>query len=158
MTEASNEKKSFSDLREAIGVVVGDIMSPSYLMYLRKFASQFSSVYQPDPAKALDRIELELNKYGYSLLLDSDHGIEEGEGGDDYMIYVASTGDPIKNVYLQFDYEEVSGQQVSLRDDGGKLRYDVHITFEEIDIGEMDHILAGAIASSDNPDFHTEEE
>lgn len=146
---------TLEQLREAIGIVVGDIMPPSYLMYLRKFAQQFSSAYQPNPGKALDRIEVELNKFGYSLLLDADYGVEEGEGGDDYVIYVAATGEPVKNVYLQFDYEEVSGQQFHLRDDGAKLRYDVHITFETIDIEMMDDILAGDIASSESPEFDT---
>lgn len=113
---------------------VENLLPPGPLNHIKKFAKQLSNAFQPNVPAALEKIEVELNKFGYTLgEIDMDEPF--GSEGEESFVIVAKSSDEVQeNVYLTLKYKELSsGQQYQYRSDGSELRYDVRLVVNEVD-------------------------
>jgi hypothetical protein len=137
--------KTYNRLVEALGEVVENILSPSTMMYLRAWSKTINGSFQSTPKGLFQKIEDELNKHGYTLLLDDDFlsDIESsGELDDDFFIYGAASKEPQKNAFVTVKFTKSVAKQYDWRPDGGKLTLDATVKFEDIDVVDMETILS----------------
>jgi hypothetical protein len=93
-----------------VGIQQG--MDTYTLEHMDKFADQISNAFQPEMDRLLPRIELELNKFGYTLgQLDMDDIADAESDGDleDLLIFEKSSKKMVTNAYISLDWERLTG-------------------------------------------------
>lgn len=137
---------SFKDFKSTLtpvleGTIGVDAIGPRELENLQKFAQQISQAFQPSLPQLLERIELELNKYGYSLgELDMEMPFDEN-GEEDFLVVKYNDSAIANNVVMTLSWNRISGKQYDYRSDGSALINSVTLEFHEQDGDSMDSIF-----------------
>lgn len=151
-------KKSFFQFQEQfkiIDIVKGaeiGMAPPVAIRNLKIFAKQVSNALQSSPANLLARLEIELNKYGYSLgELDSDITFED-TGDEDFVLIAFPDGEEIKNVFISIKWSKTNSEIYQYSPN--ILSYNVKMTVNEIDPSDYDTLVnSGSIHVENDDDF-----
>jgi hypothetical protein len=117
------------------------VIGPLEIGELSKFASQISNSQQPTIPKVLNKIEAELNRFGYTLgEIDYVDPFEE-EGSEDYIILTFADGREVANAYLTLQWRRASEKTSMLNPDFNMNM--VELSVVEIDPSEYEELVYG---------------
>lgn len=131
------------DLQEQSGLIK-DMIGPTEIELFHRLASKISSAYHHDIKSVLTQIELDLNKFAYTMgELDLDGLEDEDTAEEDYLIFShADKNTRMRNGFITLNWEKLdSGQQMLLRVNGGSLNYRVNMTFNSTTPQELDDLV-----------------
>lgn len=134
------------------GLVSGK-MGEYELNHMEKFTKQISNAFQQSVPTLLNKIEAELNKFAYTLGSLDDVEDDEDSDEEDFVVFVKSTGELVKNMYIHIEWEKLaSGQSYAHRPDGAALKISAEVTIKRVSEEELDAILADAENSENEQD------
>ena len=139
--------KTFFQLREDTDFYAANdtILSPSTIRELKGFAKHISTSLQPSPRDVLDCLEIELNKYGYTLgPMDMDLEFED-DSSEDFVIIGTSSKETQKNAYITLSWEQTA--PIILDVIPKALHYKMKMIINEISPSEFEDMMDSAMNS-----------
>lgn len=134
--------KTLQELREsAVGEVV-NIASPACVRNLVNFARQSSGAFQPDLPDFLQRVDMEVMKFGYSLGKIETSDVQEDEGEAILFLETFATHEIVKNIVMVLKWCKLSSGQSFLWRSPAALKLEVTLKVMEVAPSEMDEIVA----------------
>ena len=125
---------------DATGVETHTLMAVSEIEHMTKFAQQISGAFQSTMPNLLAKMEIELNKFGYTLG-ELDDTPDFDEDTEDFVIFKKAGNEMVENVYITVEYEKMaSGVQMDIRPDSN-LSLRVQMTVNKVTPDEMAEIL-----------------
>jgi hypothetical protein len=133
--------KTLKTLMEDHAGVVTQLMDAGALRNLRTLTKQMSSVFQPNVESILEKLEEELNKFGYTLG-EMEKAPFAADGQETFFVFSFSTKELIQNALFELTWQRLaSGQQMIMRPDSA-LMLATTVRLKEIAPSEMAVILS----------------
>ena len=138
--------KTLKEIQEASGQLVDNIMAPADLRNVKETARQMSSSFQSTVPNIIQKIEKELNNFGYTLgEIDFDEPFED-DGEEDFFVIGVANKEIIKNVYISVEWKSLASPLSSdIRADGPVMNLTATITVNEVTPAEMAVLIANSL-------------
>lgn len=138
--------KTLKEIQEASGQLVDNIMAPADLRNVKETARQMSSSFQSTVPNIIQKIEKELNNFGYTLgEIDFDEPFED-DGEEDFFVIGVANKEIIKNVYISVEWKSLASPLSSdIRADGPVMNLTATITVNEVTPAEMSVLIANSL-------------
>jgi len=140
--------KSFNQLLEEQFKLQSDLAHPAAIRHMKEFARQVSVSQQPDISIFItQKLEQELNKFGYTLgELDNEIPFDK-DGSEDFVVFTHPDKAELKNVYLSIEWERSSPEIYDHSPEVLETR--VKMTVNEISPMEFDSFVNDALNESE---------